>query len=92
MLNRKSKLKTRNKLLLYKVGLRPTLTYAAPVIHQNADTHIKKLQVFQNKIIKTALNVSFRTSTEDINKTAQIEPIKIFIQKLTDKFNLKKNS
>jgi hypothetical protein len=92
MLNRKSKLKTRNKLLLYKVGLRPTLTYAAPVIHQIATTHIKKLQVFQNKIIKTALNVSFRTNTEDIHKTAKIETIKTFIQKLTEKFHLKRNS
>lgn len=43
LLCRKSKLNETNKLLLYKVGIRPILTYAAPLISTIAKTHKQKL-------------------------------------------------
>ena len=53
MINRKSSLKINNKLLLYKVVIRPIATYAVPVLRNIAlISHIKKLQIMQNKILK----------------------------------------
>ncbi len=57
LINRKSSLKTKNKILLYKVGIRPILTYGAPVFSTAAKTHLKKIQTTQNKILKMILNV-----------------------------------
>jgi hypothetical protein len=76
MINRRSKLNVRNKLLLYKVVLRPVITYAAPILHGIADIHLKKLQVFQNKIIKIALNLPMQTSTNFVHQAANIDTIK----------------
>jgi hypothetical protein len=48
LINRKSSLNTKNKILLYKVGIRPILTYGAPVFSTAAKTHLKKIQTTQN--------------------------------------------
>jgi hypothetical protein len=40
------------------------MTYATPILQSVAATHIQKLQVLQNKMIKMALNVPFFTSTK----------------------------
>jgi hypothetical protein len=50
---------------------------------------MKKLQVFQNKMLKIALNLPHRTSTNHIHKQAKIETIKKFMQRITDKFMIK---
>ncbi len=53
---RKSYLNLKNKLLIYKAVIRPVLTYGFPIFQSAAATHLKKLQTFQNKIIKTIMN------------------------------------
>ena len=87
LLNRKSHLSTENKLLLYKVALRPILTYASPVIHESAKTHIKKLQIQQNKILKMCLNKSWRTPTSEIHELADIELISDFMNRISLNFD-----
>jgi hypothetical protein len=57
LLNKKSQLNKHNKLLLYKQVLRPMMTYACPILENIAKTHLTKLQVTQNKILKMALNL-----------------------------------
>jgi hypothetical protein len=57
LLHRKSALSIKNKILLYKVGIRPILTYGCPVFSSAAKTHLKKIQTTQNKILKMILNV-----------------------------------
>lgn len=42
----------RTKRLLYTAIIRPVITYAAPVWGCAAETHIKKIQVIQNKILR----------------------------------------
>ncbi len=70
--------------------LRPILTYACPSFSKNlAEWHMKKLQVFQNKMLKIALNLPHRTSTNHIHKQAKIETIKKFMQRITNKFMIK---
>lgn len=42
-----------NKVLIYTAALRPIMSYACPVWSTAADTHLNKLKVMQNKILKT---------------------------------------
>ena len=56
LLNRKSELNIKNKLLLYKVAIRPIFTYGCPAFRHIAMTHIKKLQILQNKTLKLILD------------------------------------
>lgn len=87
LLNRRSKLNLKNKLLLYKVCLRPILTYSAPNVNQAAKTHIKKLQVIQNKLLRMILDASWGTSTSSLHEHLEIETIVEFMQRLTDNFH-----
>jgi hypothetical protein len=52
LLNPKSKLKLRTKIHLYKSLIRPILTYACPAWGHAPNTHLKKIQVKQNKILR----------------------------------------
>lgn len=44
-------LSIKNKLIIYKATLRPSITYAAPIWVDIAPTHLKTLQIFQNKCL-----------------------------------------
>jgi hypothetical protein len=86
LLNRRSKLNVSNKLLIFKQILRPVLTYGCPAFHNMAKTHFTRMQIAQNKAIKLALNVPWRTSTKLIHTSSKIEEITKFTQRLYDKF------
>lgn len=87
LINKKSKLKTDNKLLLYKVAIRPIFTYACPAFNNIAKTHIKRLQIQQNKVLKMILNTSRYERTTTIHEMAKVQTVEEYINKLIDKFN-----
>lgn len=87
LLNRKSKLMRDCKLLLYKVAIRPIVTYAAPILNMMAKIHKRRLQTSQNKAIKMILDAHWRTSTDQIHDEANIERITDYMNKLTQDFN-----
>jgi hypothetical protein len=91
LLNRKSGLNQTNKLLVYKQILRPMLLYACPLFQNIAKTHIKKLQVCQNRIIKLATNLPWLTPTKSTHKISEIQMVDEFINKLSAKFNRAEN-
>jgi hypothetical protein len=86
LINRKSKLDLKNKLLIYKLAIRPILTYACPAMRGTAKSHIKKLQVVQNKTLKMILDVSRYERTTAIHELTEVPMIEEYIGKLTDKF------
>lgn len=86
ILNRNSKLHTRNKLLLFKTILRPTMLYGSPVWRNCAMTHRKKLQVMQNKCLKMCLNRPFRYPTLDLHVDANIEMIDQYTERIQSNF------
>ena len=86
LFNRRSRLSTYNKLHLAKVAIRPIITYAAPLVNEAAKTHIKKLQIAQNKLLRMILDASRYTRITDLHEEAQMETIPEFISRLTDKF------
>lgn len=86
LINRRSRLNQNSKLLLYKVALRPIITYACPIFSTASKTHLQKLQICQNKLLRTILNSPPRTTTVSIHQTAEIETITEFIHRLTVNF------
>ncbi|PSN37478.1 hypothetical protein C0J52_27632, partial [Blattella germanica] len=60
-----SSLRSEYYLLIYRLCIRPILTYASPVWNNASNTSIKKLQTFQNKILRRAVNAPWyiRNST-----------------------------
>lgn len=85
-MRRYSRVKTRYKILMYKAYIRPTFTYAAPALANCAKTHLDKYQKFQNKCLRMALSVKYRTRITDLHANACIPTIREFIDKLTETF------
>jgi hypothetical protein len=90
LLNRRSKLNRNNKLAIYCQIIRPIITYASTVWRNVNIGRKKKLQVFQNKILKMALGLHYRTRTTLVHEMAQIPLISDFMDKLEN--NLKTSS
>lgn len=86
MINRKSKLNLRNKLLLYKSVFRPIITYGCPAWGNCAQTHLKKIQIVQNKILKLILKHPYYYSTNALHEEANMKRIPEYINDLKNKF------
>lgn len=87
LINRKSKLNFKNKLIVYKTILRPTVVYGSPVWGSCAKTHRIKCQLYQNKMLKMILNLPPWHNTDYVHKTCDIHYINDFISICSDKFN-----
>lgn len=86
MLCRNSKMNTRNKRLVYKTCIRPVLLYAAPILNGIAATHIKHMQIVQNKCLRMITNSPPRTRTQQLHEDIEIEFVTDFIHRLTEGF------
>ena len=89
LLHRKSKLSITNKLLLYILILRSLLIYASPVWFNSAKTHIKKLQVAQNKCLKIIYDKPWLYSTKKLSKISDVPLVIDQIIKIRKKFKYK---
>ncbi|GFS97988.1 uncharacterized protein TNCV_2019221 [Trichonephila clavipes] len=79
---RNSPLSLENKVVLYKQVLRPIITYASPVWGAAAATHMKKIQVIQNKILRLITNTPWYVRNDVIHYDLHMEPISSYITKL----------
>ena len=86
LINRRSKLNMRNKLLIFKSVFRPIMLYGAPVWNSCAATHKKRLQVTQNKLLKIILNKPFHYNTAKLHDEAKVKPVSYVTDELTRKF------
>ena len=86
---RRSRLSNANKILLYKLIFRPTLTYGLPAWHGCAQSHRKRLQVQQNKILKMMLDLPFNFPTEDLQDAANTEMLETWTNRLLHKFRIR---
>lgn len=80
ILNRKSKMAIEHKMLIYKSILLPALMYGSPIWSQCAATHTKKVQVNQNKCLKTIHNLPWRFHTDELHILAKTKLIEEFIE------------
>jgi Reverse transcriptase (RNA-dependent DNA polymerase) len=86
LLARNSKLSMDNKLLLYKVGIRPIMTYASQAWAYAAKTHLKRLQVIQNKALRMAVNAPWFVTNRRIHHDLQIPTILEFLRHTANEF------
>ncbi|GFU04005.1 RNA-directed DNA polymerase from mobile element jockey [Trichonephila clavipes] len=80
LIGRRSPLSLENKVMLYKQILRPVITYGSPVW---GATHMKKIQVIQNKILRVMTNAPWYVRNDAIHNDLQREPISNYIIKLS---------
>lgn len=73
-----------NKILLFKTVLRPILLYAAPVWGSAAKTHIKKLQVQQNRLLRAISHADWYVRNTTIHRNLKIKSI---TQEIKNLFN-----
>lgn len=86
LLNRRSKLSAKTKLRLYKVIIRPIMTYASAVWGYAAKSHIHKLQVVQNRIIRMAFDAPWFMRNDQLHREAGLVTIEVFIKEAAAKF------
>lgn len=85
LINRRSSLNIKNKLLIFKMIIRPIMTYAAP-IWSNVSISKKKLEVIQSKILRMIAMEPPGTTNVQIRKKFNIESLRDHIIKLTRNF------
>lgn len=85
----KSKFNHDNKILLYKAMILNVILYGAPLWWGAANVHLKKLQVFQNKILKVILKVPLRFRTKDVHILCNINLIKDLAEEAKIRYNCK---
>jgi hypothetical protein len=86
LLNKKSSLSVKNGVLLYKSILRPLLLYACPVWGTASAGIMKKLQTFQNKILRIILKCPWYVRNTQIHKELGIMSIEDFVKNTSQKF------
>jgi len=84
---RKSRLSVHNKLMLYKMVIRPILCYACPVFQNSASCHISKLQIFQNKLLRMCLDMPIFTPITELHDIANIQTVAEHINALSLNFS-----
>ena len=87
MMNRNSRLFADKKILLHKQL--DQSCFISPSWYDCATTHLNRLQIYQNRILKMFMNLPFRHSTTDVQKRAGVELIGDFIKRLTEGFRQK---
>jgi len=89
LISRNSQLDVRNKLLIYKLGIRPIFTYGCPAFESMAKTHLQKLQVLQNKFLRIVLNKTIYEEIKDLHTEAKVPSIEEYVGKLQANFNIR---
>lgn len=86
LINRKSKLNVKNKILIFKTIFQSIMLYACPVWSNCADCHKNKLQIIQNKCLKIILKLPYYYPTTSVHKIANVPMIDQQIKKVTKTF------
>lgn len=86
LLNRRSALSHKNKNLLYKCVIRPILSFASPIWYKAAESHLKRLQVVQNKCLKMIHCKNWRYSTAMLHEETRYELFKDFIKRINENY------
>lgn len=93
LINRNSKLSSKNKMTLYKSIIRPILLYGCPAWSTAAKSHISKIQIIQNKCLKMAFNTAPGTYLDDFHESINLKKISTLISDLSSKhFNKMTNN
>ncbi|GBN96959.1 RNA-directed DNA polymerase from mobile element jockey [Araneus ventricosus] len=86
LIGRKPPLSLNSKVLLFKQVLRPILIYASQIWGLADKTHLKEVQIMQNKIFSIMTNVPWYIRNDLIHKDLKRDSTEYHIQVLSRKF------
>lgn len=86
LIGKKSKLSTNNKMIIFKTIVRPIMLYASPVWMNAAHSHIKHLQIAQNKCLKIIYNLPWRYHTNALHELTNMPLIVNHLHEINNKF------
>lgn len=86
LINRKSSLKTKCTLMIYRSLIRSLLLYACEVWGNTSKTNIKRVQVLQNKVLRTAVDAPWFIRNQQLHEELAMPTIHEYIKKTTIKF------
>lgn len=87
LINRNSTLSNHNKILIFKVIFQAILLYGCPVWGLCAKSHLRKLQISQNKILKMILKLPWHFSTDRLHVISKTNTILFSVEKITNRFH-----
>lgn len=82
LIHRNSKISFANKLRLFKTVFRPVFSYAAPIWSTCAKCHLKRIQIFQNRVLKMMFDLDRFTPTVFVHSIADVDLIETYFEKL----------
>jgi hypothetical protein len=83
LLGRKAKLSTSNKLLMYKIILKPIWTYGIQLWGTASTSNIEILEHFQSKALRMIVDAPWYVSNKVIRRDLQIPTVKDEIRRYT---------
>lgn len=86
ILNRNTPLKIECAMLIYKSVLRVALMYTCVVWGTASKTHINKLQILQNKVLRLATNAPWFIRNDQLHQELNMTHIQDFIKTTAKKF------
>jgi hypothetical protein len=89
LLGLKSKLSTDNKLLIYKVILKPIWIYGIQLWGTTSNSNIEILECFQSKVLRLIADAPWYVSNSVIRKDLQIPTVKEEISRFSSHHNVR---
>lgn len=86
LIGKKSKLNTNKKMTIFKTIIRPIILYASPVWLNAAHTHIRHLQIAQNKCLKIIYKLPWRYHTNALHELSNTPLIFNHLHEINTKF------
>lgn len=86
IINRKSRLKLECSLLIYKSVIRPIIMYACVIWSTASKTQFKKVQTFQNKVLRIACNSPWFIRNTQIHRETGVPYVKDYVHQTAAKF------
>jgi len=87
LLNTKSDLSIKNRVLLYKQLIRPLMDYACPTWRSAARSHVRRLEVLQSKCLRLATGATWYVSNKQKQEDLGVPLFADHIRALTESVN-----
>jgi hypothetical protein len=82
---RRSKMSIKNKLVLYKSVVLPTMIYASVAWGHVSETQLHKLQVIQNQFLRRAFNAPWFVRNDQLHREAKLPMLKELLLEIANK-------
>lgn len=86
LINRNSLLSNDNKMLIVRVIFQAIIFYGCPIWGSCAESHLKRLQIAQNKLLKMVLKLPWHFSTSRLHIISDTKTVSQGIEQITTRF------